>query len=537
MKHDRAVIALRSMGPCSSPELAANLVETLKISPALARQLISRSGQIKKLAHLPLPRRARFVYLQRDYGAPLFWHKLTECLLEHSTSYGGGLAALVGRSGMMPVAHFLIACGAPVAQKKRIPSVAVLEKLIAAELVRTFEVSGIGQCVELIHRAQPTRHEISTMRARLKSEQLLLAAVKDWAKKLGLVSYEKVRLRDEGGEDTPKVGPFLWDLTGPSYIGPLASWDPDGGKPKPGFLVCDVLGGVRVTALTMKPFLSKCSNLRAMPKIGRCMQLFIADEFDSDAFRAAKEKGVVAATVETLFGVEVARALRELADVLKQVVPADGNVDKLDEIFSKLSHIEGAANNLRGALFEFLVAEVQRLTVPADFVRLNEVFHLDGRKVAEVDVLVYQRRRTLRLIECKGYKPGGPIPDEMIEFWLMNRVPTMYAATSIDANYRDCPQQFEFWTSGRVSTEARERVNQRNADLRKYSVIINDCEDLPALIADTRDASLKASFSQHFQNHPLSKIDRRNERHSRQLPPVQGPELSSREESNEYLEE
>ena len=93
-----------------STELVAALVEA-GVAPATARQRVSRSTEIKKLAHLVFPRGARFVYLQSDYASAEFWQELVKRLLLHSASYGGGLGALMARGGVMPVKHFLIACG------------------------------------------------------------------------------------------------------------------------------------------------------------------------------------------------------------------------------------------------------------------------------------------------------------------------------------------------------------------------------------------------------------------------------------------
>ena len=112
---------LQTLRPCLSTELVAALVKE-GVAPATARQRVSRSTEIKKLAHLVFPRGARFVYLQSDYASPEFWHELVKRLLQHSASYGGGLAALMARGGVMPVRHFLIACGAPIAQKGHIPA-------------------------------------------------------------------------------------------------------------------------------------------------------------------------------------------------------------------------------------------------------------------------------------------------------------------------------------------------------------------------------------------------------------------------------
>lgn len=171
-----------------------------------------------------IPRGARFVYLQSDYASPEFWHELVKRLLQHSASYGGGLAALMARGGVMPVRHFLIACGAPIAQKGHIPAQGVLDRLKSAQLVTCFDAPGIGECIELAQTVEATPWELNRLRARLNTEAVLLSAVKDWARNLALVSYNTVALRDTD-DGQPRVGTFNWDLTGASYLGPLTQWD------------------------------------------------------------------------------------------------------------------------------------------------------------------------------------------------------------------------------------------------------------------------------------------------------------------------
>src|SRR5690606_38699924 len=122
---------------------------------------------IKKLAYLKFPHGARFVYLEADYATPRFWQALTDALLRHRISYGGGLAALLARGGVMPVAHFSIACGAPIAQKGHVSAKAVLTQLKRARLVRIVQIPGLGECVELSHQVEAGTYEAADLRARL----------------------------------------------------------------------------------------------------------------------------------------------------------------------------------------------------------------------------------------------------------------------------------------------------------------------------------------------------------------------------------
>lgn len=502
---DLVETTLRTLGPCVSTALVAALVKEHELTAENARQKVSRATSIKKLAHILFPHRARFVYLQSDYGSPEFWEALTGALLADSVSYGGGLAALMARGGAMPVAHFAIACGAPVAQRGHVSPVGILERLKAAQLVQTINEPGIGECVELSHQSAADAFELARMRARLHTEQVLLGAVKDWARNLGLVSYNKVALRDEDGRQ-PKVGTFHWDMAGPSYLGPLAK-RASKTKPKPGFLVCDVLLGVNVSANELRPFINKCTTLRSLTKVGACLQMFVADGYKPDAFALAKDQGVIPATTESLFGVGVARALRELAELLKEVYPREGSFEKIDAVFAQLSHIEGAANNLRGALFEYLVAEIVRTGTAHTSIQVNEVLRAEEGS-AEVDVLVEHRDQSVRFIECKGYRPGGTVPDEMVERWLEDRIPLLRKAAARNSFWQKCRLEFEFWTSGTLTPKAESLITAAADRTRKYGIKLVSARDLPALALATNNTALKNTLQEHFLGHPLEKAER-----------------------------
>ena len=178
-----------------------------------------------------------------------------------------------------------------------------------------------------------------------------------------------------------------------------------------------------MSATGIAPFLLKCRTLRSLKKVGRYIPLFIAEKYSKEAFQLAKSQGIMPGTPETLFGTEVAASLRQLSEVLR---PAAGlrDMEVFDELFNGLSRIEGAATTLRGALFEFWAAEVVRQIFGAH-IRMNRIFD-DATGKAEVDVQASVASRQVRLYECKGYQPGGLIPDDEIDRWLEKRVPLVY---------------------------------------------------------------------------------------------------------------
>ena len=286
---------LNTHGPCLSSEISAHVSRSLKISPQAARQRVSRArGDVKRLAYLVFPRRARFVYLEHQFGSPVYWERLSWALIESNSSYGLAIAALQQRGGIMPLAHFPIACGAPLKQSKHLSPETILKRLKRAGLLEVTHVRGVGECVALIQDKSYYDLLSAGLRARLIAENILLLAVRDWLRNLGIVSYGATRIRD--ADSQPRVGTFAWDLSAPSYLACMVKFGKDK-RPKPGFVACDVYLGQIIDLAGAQAFINKCTTLRTLRNLGPCMQLFVAFNYLPDAFQQLKEKGIIPATV------------------------------------------------------------------------------------------------------------------------------------------------------------------------------------------------------------------------------------------------
>ena len=362
---------LRHHGPCLSSELSEYLVNDQKLTPTAARKRVSRAkGQVHRLSYISFPRKARFIYLQEQFGSPTFWDRLVEKLLQAKSAYGLAIAAIQQRGGVIPLRHFEIACGAPLKQKRHLSPTTISDRLIQAKLLQRTDVPGLGECITLVQSAGYYDRTAGEVRARLIAEDFLLRAIQSWLRKLGLVSYDKVKIR---GGDSPQVGPFAWDLTAPSYLGCMVKSDKPG-HVKPGFIACDVyLGDSPVDKNGIQPFINKCVKLRMLRNIGSCMQIFVADEYAPDAFQDLKKHGIVPATPSNLFGEEVGEGLTALFQVLRDAARRAIDPERFDLLFRTLGKIKGEAPQLRGTLFEYLVADVLRKkSVPE--VRMNRMF-------------------------------------------------------------------------------------------------------------------------------------------------------------------
>jgi hypothetical protein len=178
------------------------------------------------------------------------------------------------------------------------------------------------------------------MRARLKAEQIILQGLKDWLRKLGLVSYEAVQIR--GDQARKHFGQFEWDLTAPSYIYPLTSFSRKEKKLLNGFFVADVICMDDVRAAGVQYFVNKFEIMKSGRNTRPFMAMLVATRFEKETFREIKQKGFLVSSVESIFGEDVADALRTLVRILSDAAAAVATQpEKLDTLIGTLSKIEG----------------------------------------------------------------------------------------------------------------------------------------------------------------------------------------------------
>jgi hypothetical protein len=171
---------------------------------------------------------------------------------------------------------------------------------------------------------------------------------------------------------------------------------------------------------------------------------------------------------------------------------------QFEELFSKLSRIEGAATQLRGTLFEYLAANLARKTLAAD-VSLNHIFKVPGKQ-AEADVVAVRPHQAITLIECKGYSPRATIPDNLFARWLEHNVPTCYAALKQHPDWKNLPVAFEFWATAPLTDNAMALFAKAKASIKptRYTIHLKLGPDLQKEIKRSKDPSLIAAFEKHF---------------------------------------
>ncbi|OWU67704.1 hypothetical protein ATO2_14290 [Roseovarius sp. 22II1-1F6A] len=490
---------LKQRGPSLSSEISDHLAKTLRISGDAARKRVSRLPDgVKRLGFITFPRKARFIYHEQQFGSELYWERLIAALQQTNSAYGYAIAGLRLRNGIVPASHFKIICGAPVRQAKHLSPETIFERLAKAGLLQEINVPGLGSCICLAQYDGRYDEIALRVHARLITEGILLTAIRGWVRKLGLVSYERVATRD--GANVPMVGTFAWDMTAPSYLGPMSRIGRDG-TVKPGFLACDVLLESEVDEAGIAPFVRKCVTLRKLRNVGPCLQMFVAERYSKNAFLALKRNGIIPATPRTLFGEEVAEALSQVASVLVEAARYAIDPVKLDELFKRLGKIEGAAIQLRGTLLEFMAAGYFGRLV--DHVWMNRIFKIEGQ-TAEADVVAVAEGEAVTFIECKGYSPYATIPDALVKKWLQKSIPIFYKSALAHPDWRGLDIKFEFWATGQLSPEAEAMFTNAAATIKKsrYEVQLLRAGDILTNFKSPRDRSLAVALRNHFMRPP-----------------------------------
>ena len=486
---------LYRLGPCLSSEVVEELVVKHGLSSAAARKRVSRANgdNIKKIKGL-FPRNETFVYHKNQFGSEKYWEALTSRLLSEGSAVGRALRALKVRGGVIPLTYFEIDCGSPIALQKNLSFQTVLERLKGHGFVVVTEVEGIGQCVCLADRSGDYKGARAALYARLVAEGLMLNGIRDWAKNIGLVSFETAQIRSSL-DLQPNFSQFSWDFSAPSYVSGLVSFS-ERKAPKPGFFVGDVKLGSSLSLEDIKPFLHKCETVRSLKRGANVLLFLCCERFQKDAFLELKRHGVLPVTPESLFGRDVATSIRLLISTLAEVGRQVMDLDTLDKIFKGLSKFEGAISNLRGALFEYMVANILRETVRPTRLELNYRTSTAAGLKAETDVvLVYGNEA--RFVECKGLSPYSTLPDEEALKWVHNRMPAVRQFCLEQQDWKNKELVFELWITGKISQEIRQKLDKAIQETKKYNIRVLEAWEVREQ-AKAAGNDVYKLFNQHF---------------------------------------
>ena len=481
------------------PARSSLIVETLVaagVSPEAARQRVSRVGKpIRRFPVQLLPRRESFLYLEKDRNSDRFWENFMRDLRATNSIYAAAMDGMIARHGIIPADQFNVISGATVfPQKGQLSAEMVASRLIAASFMKeVYDFEGV------LHYELPpslAKGNPVGLRARDLTERILLDAVREWCRKVGFASYNAVRIR--GDADLKPIGPYAFDLAGPSYLLPML-----GGPSKPGWFVADVFAEGRLTVDEIQFFVRKARVLNSTLKDVGVMPIIVAEEFTGEAVKAGHAAGVMLATPKDLFGKRVGAALASLCEVLKNAAAyAASSPEKLTMLLENLMEIEGRNGNLRGTLFELVVGYLARRDAVSIDMNVRAKDPKTG-KIAEIDIQkITAGYSSVTAIECKGKEPGGSLSLEEVKVWL-GKIATIRASHQA---HHEAQHRFEIWTSGTIDPDALELLKEEQAKRTKAPIFWKDGAAVLELASDGKEKGIADALKQHFLHHPLAEV-------------------------------
>ena len=258
----------------------------------------------------------------------------------------------------------------------------------------------------------------------------------------------------------------------------------------------------------MSLFIRKHDMASAPRNVAPILPMLVSDEFESEAFNLARSKGIVAATVENLFGKSTAKLLRELIELVTNTgTTISDKPNKLYQLLSSLTKIEGAANNLRGALFEFAIGYLVKEIEGGGIEIGKKITHYKTNQRFEIDVLLTRSNEgAILVIECKSKIPGSKVALTEVQKWYENRVPHIFEILNYFKVYKGSKFQFELWTNGAFHDQAWDWLEQQSKNCGGYSVDWKDGISLREYAKQGNSSTVRKILNEHYFHHPLAKI-------------------------------
>jgi hypothetical protein len=495
--NDSIATELHKAGPARSARLVDSLTDQLNISPQAVRQRLSRARTpVERYPVRLLPKGEAFFYLRDQRNTERFWNNLLRDLRETGAVYGCAIDGLKARGGIVPVDEFAVVSGAPLALKKQVSTGWTAWQLVDLGVMSKAVVDGFGYCFAANREAIFQPLQPSHIKARHLAETVMLDGLRQWAWKNGIGSRDTIVIR---GENHPLlVGQFKWDMTGPCYLLPLRRE-----RFTHGFVVADVFADTELDAYQIRYFVRKAQMYQKTSNSGPLFPILMAESFTRDALTEGHKAGLLLTTPGNLFGQAVARALVDLVRTLKRIAGyASADIEALSDLLTKLAEIEGRAGNMRGILFELMVARIAATTWEGRVdIGVRHTHREDGRS-AELDV-VCERAQEVHVIECKGKIPGGTVSLAEVEDWL-RRLPVMRDYVASRDYLRDHWEIYEFWTTGTFERDALEKLQFEKAHRTRRPIDWQDGTTVRKIVASRGLKSIGDALDQHFLRHPLA---------------------------------
>lgn len=404
---DPIVATLTQIGPILAGELAKRLVEqgNAKNEPH-ARQMILRARSDKKiLSSDPITFNKSFLcYLPAHSGKQL--SKAIKKQLEHRPPLKRIFYITKANKGFITESQIAKGACCPESVENNSTKRLTIEKTIDQALSLKIIERVFGK--EKLYRIGPDFGQpdigSNAFTKQLELEDILIESISEWLQHVYLLPPEARQIRNTY-EEAVVFNQNWFDIQGPVYVGSRPVVEQPSRDCHKGFLVADLLSYREAGIDDAESFIDRVSDIRRRWKALSITPIFVAAGFTIDAWEQLRKHRCAAVTTSDVLGKSLQQLLRKFKDTLASKSNDELNVDKISDLLEYSSNIdvnEGILANLKGAIFELIVAHYYR-SLGFDITLQKTVRTNSPPESFEVDVVAIKGPLAV-LVECKGRK-------------------------------------------------------------------------------------------------------------------------------------
>jgi hypothetical protein len=467
---------LKSKGPMMSSELASIIETKLKIPKNSASQRVVRDKSILKVKGF-FSSGQSFCYLEQHTKEIDFFDRLMKSMFDNGKKYWFCLNAIKASGGLISQNYLECYTNYPILPlKSHLPFRKVMQKFVENDIL----IFNDGYYFIAPKLNQSVFNFTQYQTIELIKEDII-SNFSSLTKNIGLVSYNT-------GERFAEYGKFKWAFKGVCPVSGLKE------NNSFGYLLADILFGHPIYEKDVQFFLEKLKTIQSFKKSSRLLPFLIVDDIDTEALKLLKKNGIIVGFISELFGNKYAETLKELVTVLKNAgasLKKDPN-KYLDLIIELKKYNQGLANNIKGALFEFVVGHIHSLENNCSIEIGREIFE-NGKH--EIDVFATNNQKII-FAECKATK--GQITIEQVDKWLGVKIPAFKKWASKQETWKNKELEFEYWSVNGFETDAEDKLKQTSNTASKIKISYFDGKTIRNKALKLKNKKLKEAIDNFF---------------------------------------
>lgn len=468
---------LNKKGPLMSNELSRLLEKSEGINYNTASQRVARNKKIQKIKGYFISNLS-LCYLEKHVKDGLLFDSLNKAMFENGKKYWYTLNALELHGGIINQVFLECYTNYPIrALKGHLPFEKIIQKFIKSNILnfnkQYYIISPKLKKTNINSLASKT---IEVIKGNIISDFGSLT------KNIGLISYNTA-------EPFGEYGKLRWAFKGVSNITGLMQGN------KPGFILADIIIGTPIYEKDVLFFIEKIKHVQSFNNASKIIPFLIVDDLSKEALSALKYHGIAIGFIKELFGQKYAETLKELISVLNNAgASLKSSPEKYLDLIKELKkYNEGLANNIRGALFEFVVGHIHSLHSNNSIDLGREIIENNSRH--EIDVLANYNDKIV-IAECKAKRSKTDL--KTIDKWLGKKIPAFKTWVGKQETWKKKKIEFEFWSTGGFTDEAMEKLDYISSSASKYKVSYFKPDDIRNKALTMGNKKLKEALDDFF---------------------------------------